>query len=391
MGILKEIFKKVKDEKTLKEEGKFNKLSDAQKNEVVNGLLRLDDYQLQKKISAHPYLMPYLMAKKDMSHIYPVGLVDIALEKGVSIYDLLDKSTTVSNDTIINHAIIGHPEIVFEIEDKKQYADHIWDWALEKAFIKNPQIMFSSLKKLDEPIELTRYEYVDGERKIFIRKSTLRKVFQRALNLYFRPEAYSEKQFDDWSKEIAGLINVDNFVEKVQDNKMITRVTTAANETLKRNPEKGSVIPGSALHMNNNKVMYVIPNQARKALKHSNNNYDAYWKYMTGLLMNPALNTASNAEKTRLVKRCVSIIPEIYFGLHKVAGYENVLNQLTVRVTAYETFRKQNKDFEADALLQHISEEDQKKVLARAKANVTRKKNKAQKAKEEKELALKKD
>ena len=137
---------------------------------------------------------------------------------------------------------------------------------------------------------------------------------------------------------------------------------------------------------NKNKVMYVIPNQARKKAKNSEQNYENYYNYLLGLLKNPALNSSDTNEKARLVKRCVSIIPELYFGLMSVDNYNDVLNQLTVQLTAYEAFKKQKKLMHVDALFDYIGEENGKKVLARAKANETRKANRKNKQKEAKEL-----
>ena len=55
-----------------------------------------------------------------------------------------------------------------------------------------------------------------------------------------------------------------------------------------------------------------------------------YTEHLIGLLSNAALNTVSEAEKTRLVKCYISIMSEIYEQLNHFAGYGNVLNKLTV-------------------------------------------------------------
>ena len=74
--------------------------------------------------------------------------------------------------------------------------------------------------------------------KMLARNSTFRKQLKRALNLYFRPEAYSEKNFDDFA---LSLISGINFFKIFQSNKMAISLTTTENEFLKRNPEKGKV------------------------------------------------------------------------------------------------------------------------------------------------------
>ena len=48
--------------------------------------------------------------------------------------------------------------------------------------------------------------------------------------------------------------------------------------------------------------MYTIPRETRRKIKKSFVNFNAYAEHLIGLLPNPALNTASEAEKTRLVK-----------------------------------------------------------------------------------------
>ena len=383
MGILKEIFKIVKDKKTIRDEEKFNELTEEQREEVINKLSELQSKPevLEKKVAEAPYVMPYLISKLNWKNGYNPNLVSIALKNGISIYDMLDKNNVVTNEDILNFAVETNPEIVFEIEDKKEYADLITQDSIIRAFKKNPQVIFADLDvfKEDEEhkITLKREECVKGEMKEFTRKTYLRKVLKRALNLYFRPEAYSEKQFDGWAMDIASGIKSDSFVEKVEDNKMTTRIITAANETLKRNPEKGRVVPGSVLHMHNNRVMYVIPGQAKKQARNSEKNYNNYHKYLLGLLENSALNLSNNEEKVRLAKRCVSIVPEVYFDLNKNVSYKNVLNKLTVQLSAYEAFKQQGKNKDADALLLFVGDENEKKILSRAKANKTRKNNRA--------------
>ena len=63
---------------------------------------------------------------------------------------------------------------------------------------------------------------------------------------------------------------------------MLTRSTTAINETLKRNPEKGKVVPAKALQRWNNRVLYIIPSEARKMIKKDKAYYDIYRGYLLG-------------------------------------------------------------------------------------------------------------
>jgi len=76
--------------------------------------------------------------------------------------------------------------------------------------------------------------------------------------------------------------------------------------------------------------MYTIPREARRKIKKSSANYNAYTEHLIRFLSNPAFKTASEAEKTRLVKCYISIMSEIYEQLNHFAGYGNVLNKLTV-------------------------------------------------------------
>ena len=404
MGIFKDFFRTVKDKKVVKEEEKFKKLNDVDKQIVCDKVLehRGDEKTMAGIIEKEPYVLPYVIADLKGKDVKVLPLVDIALSKGISIYDLIDKNVEVSNAQILNFAVANHPEVLAEIEDKPQYANLLTTDTIIEAFKKNPFVIYSDCDVLDTPLTLRRQIVVkkdengkemyvgeynadealnEGEyQKIVTRETTVLKVLQRALNLYFRPEAYSEKQFDGYAMEIASQIKSDSFVEKVEDNKMTTRVITAANETLKRNPEKGRVVPGSVLHMHKNRVMYVIPNQAKKNVNKSQENYKNYRKYMHGLLENSALKLSQTEEKVRIVKRSVSIVPELFFDLKKDEAYRDVLNKLTVQLSAFEAFKNQDKNKDASTLLTLVGAENEKKILSRAKANKTRKANKNKKA-----------
>ena len=74
-------------------------------------------------------------------------------------------------------------------------------------------------------------------------------------------------------------------------------------------------------------------------------------------------------------------------------GHDDAAEQLTVQLSAYEAFKAMKKDDYAQVLLDYLGEKQSKKVLAKSKANKTRKKNKKAMQKQnklEKELTLEK-
>ena len=408
MGIFKDFFNTLKERKTTREEEKFNKLDATEKQIILNKVLEQKNNAkvMAGIIEKEPYLLPYLIADLKGDNVDVLPLVDIALSKGVNIYDILDKNNDITNEEVVNLAVANHPDIIFELEDNKKYANLLTVDTIISAFRKNPEVMFSDCAVLDSAITLSMTaickkskdgknvfvrEYEEGAElgegeyvATLTRQTTLRTQLKRALNLYFRPESYSARHFDYYAKEIANGINGEKFVEKVQGNRMTTRVTTAANETLKRNPEKGKVVPASTLHRWNNRVLYTLPSEARKQFKKNANDaltYVAYLQYLTGLLENPSLNSFTEEEKTRLAKRCVSIIPDIYEGLYYMNGYEKIAEKLTVQLSAYEAYKAQGDEAGAKRLLQSLSEKQAKKLLAKNKANGTRRKNARAKAK----------
>lgn len=386
MGFFKNLFNNVKEKIATKEEEQFNKLSADDKVVYLNKILSLSDDKLEKAIEKQPYLLPHLIPNLKSRNY--VDLIDIATQKGVDLFDLIDKNPNINNTLIINLAVKNQPELVLELDDMPNLQEKITTDSLIAAFVKNPEVLFSNCPALNKKVTLRAK---DKNGKEVIRNSTLRVQLQRAMNLYFRPEAEMGNGFDNFAKSIAEKINDKKFAEIVAGNKMTTRVTTAANETLKRSPEKGRVVPAKTLHKWNNRVMYTLPNEARKGLKKSKVSYEKYQNYLLGLLSNPSLNSFTKEEKTRLAKRCVSIVPEIYFELRGL-GHHEIAEQLTVQLSAYEAFKAMKKDDFADALLDFIGKEQSKKVLAKSKANKTRKANKKakklQEQKETKEMTL---
>ena len=384
MGLFKNLFNSIKEKKANKEEEQFNNLSTESKLDYLNKVKSLSEDKLEKTIEKRPYLLPHIISDLDVNNY--IKLIDIATQKGVDLFDLIDKNSVIDNNTIINVAVENQPELVLELDDMPNLQEMITPETLIKAFVKNPEVLFSNCPALNKKIVLRGQNQEGEEAK---RSSTLRVQLQRAMNLYFRPEAYMKNGFDNFARSIAEQINNEKFAEIVAGNKMTTRVTTAANETLKRNPEKGRVVPAKTLHKWNNRVMYTVPNEVRKGLKKSKVSYETYTKYLSGLLSNPSLNSFTKEERTRLVKRCVSIVPELFFEL-KSLNHVDSAGKLTVQLSAYEAFKTMKKYDYADTLLDFIGKEQSKKVLAKSKANATRKANK--KAKKvhisDKEMAL---
>ena len=87
----------------------------------------------------------------------------------------MEKSTDDSNIQIVNLAVANHPEI-----------------------------LYSDAAVLDTKIKLIRK---DENGKMLTRNSILSTQLKRALNLYFRPEVYSEKNFDDFALSLTSGIN----------------------------------------------------------------------------------------------------------------------------------------------------------------------------------------
>ena len=394
MGILKDLFSKIfssKKQSVAEREEKFRELSVEQQSQIADKLMEraYDETFLEKPIEKEPYLLGYIIGKLKGKNCVP--LIDIATKNGANVYDLVDKNDTISNVTIVNIACANQPELILELDDMPSLQDLITMETFIKAFVKNPEVLFSNCKVLDERVK-TEGTKKDGTKSV--RYSTLRTQLQRAMNLYFRPRK-NLNEFDKFAQSIADRIDSKSFFEKVQSNKMTTRSTTAANETLKRNPEKGKVVPAKALHKWNNRVLYTIPNQAKKSIKKSKLNYEEYRLHLLGLLCNSSINSFTEAEKTKLVKRCVSIVPELYFELKAIdeVDYKLAARELTVQLSTYEAFKANHDEEGIKYLFESLNESEIKNVLAKSKSNRTRKANKKAKLKEvsnEEVLTLKK-
>jgi len=378
MNIFKEFFNTRKKRKEEEEEQKFNKMTQKQKEVICINAKNLDEKALKNLIAKKPYLLSHIIADLEVDYI--PELVDIATKKEIDIDNLVGKSTIIQNETIVNIAVKNRPELVLELDTRKDLQNLISADSLIVAFTKDPNVLYSSCEVLNSKLTL---HGKDKEGKDITRTATLKSQLQRAMNLYFRPESMMNNGFDSFAKSIADKIDEKLFMEKVFGNKMTTRSTTAANEMLKQDPSKASVTPAKALHNWNNRVLHVVPNKAKRETKASADKYKMYKLYILGLLENPALNSFSEKEKTSLAKKCVSIVPELYYNLVTLQAFNAVAKKLTVQLSAYEAFKKQGKKDDMEYMLDFIGKENQKKVLARSKANATRRANKKAKAKEE--------
>ena len=384
MGIISEIFKSRREKKAQQEQQRFDEMNETERSSYLRDIVKMPEQKIKEEIEKKPYILPYIFGDLNTKNLN--DLVDIATKNNVSIYSLVDKNENISNATIINIAVENQPELVLELDDMENLQDLISSEALITAFTKNPEVLFSNCKALKTRITLKGDKKGD---KDVVRVSTLRAQLQRALNLYFRPEAYRGNKLDDFAKGIADRIQTDSFLKIVESNKMLIRSTTAANETLKRNPEKGRVIPAKALKNWNNRTLYVIPNEARKKLKIKGEQlyYTKHYNYVLGLMKNSSLMSFSKEELTRFAKRCVSVCPDVFFALDKIKAFEGVSDELTIQITAYETFKKYGDKILQERVLDCVNPEQQKKLLAKVKANETRKANKnSSKSKAKKEV-----
>ncbi len=380
MGILKELIKLTKEKKISLEEEKFNNYSDVRKMAILDSVKELTGKELEKAIESKPYYLPHIIGKIEDEIL--INLVNIATKKGVSVYDLIDKSNVISNTVIVNIAVVNQPELVLELDDMPELQDLITSKSLIEAFIKNPEVVFSECKALNSKVILRGK---DRTGKDITRVTTLKKQFQRAINLYFRPNAYKGNKLDNFAKSIADRIDNVAFKNIIGGNRMTTRLSTAANETLKADPEKARVFPAKALKNWNNRTLYVVPNEVRKAIKNQKVNYSEYYGHMLGELNNPSLNSFSQKERTNFAKKCVAICPEIFFALDKIKAFADISKMLTVQLSAYEAF-KDNKQLQKE-VLKMVDPEQQKKLLAKVKSNETRRANK-QKTKNDAEIVM---
>lgn len=391
MSIFKDFFNVLTKNKAVAGENKFSKLSEEKKQDVIDKTAALKGDALDRVIEKQPYLLPFIIG--DISgDVHFEKLVDIATKANVGIYDLVDKTEKISNAQIVNIAVKNQPQLVFELDDMPSLQDLITQETFIDAFIKNPEILFSDCKVLKSRITISG---TSKKGKKFTRTTTLKAQLQRAMNLYFRPE--TEKDYDTFAKSIADRLGGKTFETIVESNKMTTRSVTAANETLKKNPAKGKMMPAKALKNWNNRVLYTVPNVAKKSIgsvsseeKNKRNEiYKKYSAYIVGLLKNSSLKSFTEKERTKLAKRCVSICPEVYFELLKIEGFKKPAEELTVQLSAYEAFKAKNDVAGKLRLLSVVDAKREQQIRSRSQANETRKANKAKKVAEgSKELKL---
>ena len=364
-------------------EEKFNKLDYKKKQEIINKVMKLKHDALDRAIEKQPYLLPEIIGNVPVEEMNVIKLLNIATKANVSIYDLVDKNTSISNSLIVNIAVSNQPQLIMELDDMPQLQDLITPDTFVNAFTKNPEVLFSTAKALNKNI-IVSSTVVNGQRKV--KKSPLKVQLQRALNIYFRPEVYTGTNFDEFAKSIADDIKSKNFADIVTSTKMITRSVTAANETLKVNPEKARVMPATALKNWNNRVLYTYPNMVKKQMAKNGVDYHTYYEHMLGLLKNSSLNSFSEEERARFAKKCVAICPDLIFELPKIKAFEHISGKLTVQLSAYEGFKAKNENDKASSLMLWVDDEKRRKdILQKAKANETRRANKLKKASDKNE------
>ena len=385
MGLFEKLFNSMKvksaekeERKISEEEAKFNSLNLKEQKAYIEDILSkyVGEEQLKKLINAKPYIFPRII---DKCGTY--SLVDVATKKGVSVLDLLGKNSKLQDETIVNIAAKNQPELVFSNLLPKIYKDMISVSTIESLFCKNPAVVLSDCAALKTIIE-TKGIRKDGKEQV--RHSTLKAQLLRATNLYMRPQIYKDNGFDSYAKAIADSIKGAEFVKNLE--KMTSSLTTAANEILTKSPEKAKSSSASALHNWNNRVAHKLPKLAKSELTKSKvleqskaNVVRAKWhKLLCGLLSNPALNSFTHKEKVSLVKDCVSVMPEVYYELSSM-GLKDIANESSIQLRAYEAYKKLGDIDSAYYLIEYIGDEQGKKIMARGKANATRKANKANK------------
>ena len=325
-------------------------------------------------------VLNYITGKDKVSLADARELVNIATKQGVNLYDLVDKGSNLSNEEIVNIAVRNQPELVLELDDKPRYQDLISVETFIEAFANNPMVILSNCKALKEKIEVVG-KNADGTEKR--QKSNLRAQCLRALNMYYRPKTKVKNGFNDYAIKIVEKIEKNaEFEKNLQNKRILTRSTTVANESIKKDASKSKYFPADALKLNNNKVLFLIP----RTLHFGKLDYEKQKNIILEFLKNPSLNAFENKTKEKFVKRCVKYWPEIYFELKNIQGLEFTANSLTVQLSAYATFSARDKDYSAKIILKEVDEERAKKILAKEKANNTRYANKIK----AKELELKK-
>ena len=368
-------------------EDDFVKLDDKDKKDYIKAVGSIYDIEtLKYAISQSPFVLQDIIGELKFTENQIAELVDIATANGASVYDLVDKGSKLSNGSIINIAVRNNPELVLELDDMPTYSDLITTESFLVAFVKNPAIILSDCKALKTTIIL-KGKKADGTEGT--RRSNLRAQCLRAFNLYYRPEAIQTNGFDDFAKEIADSIFANaTFKKALENKKLITRSTTLANECIKGDVSRSRYLPAQTFKLNNNKVLFLVVRQARKFQK-ANKDYKLTKTIILDFIKNESLATFNEKTKEKLARRCVEVCPEIFFELKNIKEMAETANSLTVQMSAYKTFKTRKQTELQEKLVAEIGEERAKKVVARNKANETRKKNAEAKKELEKELELK--
>ena len=389
MGIIKDFFDLRKKNKVVVDGKKFEELSEEEQTKECNKLLASKDYNdLKKNLAKKPYLLPHVVADLDLDNEQMKEIIYIGTkENDFDLDKLLERANNISKQDIVEIALKNRPDFAVEKYNRPDILNHLGTNAIIDIFAKYPAIIKANCDVLKEPVKLYGK---DKDDKVITRKSTLLAQLKRALNLYFRPEAEQKNGFDSFALEIVSKIDDKPFLESVFSENMIKYIPTAANEMLKRNPEKARLVPGKTFHLWNNRTFYVVPNEVRKNLRKTQVEYKKARELQLGELKNASLKSFSETEKINLAKKCVKNVPENYFDICTLENYSEVKKNLAVQLYTYLAFKKQGKKDGIVALFKEVGAESEKKILARAKANATRKANQKAKAKEaEKELELK--
>lgn len=388
MGIFKDFFDLRKKNKAEMDGKKFEELSLEEQAKECDRILAFKDYkEFKKNLAKKPYLLPYIMSDLDLDYQKMLEVIYIGTKD--TDFDL-DKLLEVANNKIskkdiIEVALKNKPEYAIEKYNRPEILNYLGSDAIIDMFAKYPAVINAdcdALKTKGKDITLFGKGKND---KVITRKSTLLAQLKRALNLYFRPEAKQDNGFDDFALTIVNKIEDKPFLESVFSENMIKYIPTAANEMLKKNPEKARIVPGKTFHLWNNRTFYVVPNEVRKKLKSARVKYAKARELQLGELKNASLKSFTEAEKINLVKKCVKNVPENYFDICKMENYSETKNNGAVQLYTYVAFKKQGKQDEITALFKMVGSKSEKKILAREKANATRKANKRAKAKAEKE------
>lgn len=350
----------------------FENLSFEQQNEYLDSITSISNIgELSYAVAKSPFVLGYVMDSLNVDESAKKLLISIATKNGANVYDLLDRDSKISNETIINIAVANQPHLIFELQSDKTLQDMITPDAFIEAFAKNPTVLISDCKALKAKLRL-KVQRKDGTEVTY--NTTVRTQCMRAINLFYR-DRKSKSDYDAFARTILQKICCeDEFYKQLRDRTMLTRSTTSANECIKRRVEDARFLPAQSLRLNKNKVLYSVPRQAKK--EQTKESYDYYKNVMLQFLRSSSINTLPEKTKENLVRRCVSIWPEIFFELKNINTLKLTASSLPVQMSAYKAMKDRKLEDMKAEFVAEIGGADTKKVEARTKANATRKKNK---------------